>query len=236
MKKRVMMLFLAVLTAGVCLGGCGKASDPAKEPATADKNSTIAEADQTGMPKKGETVAIMEVEGFGEISLRFFPGIAPKAVENFVTHAKDGYYDGVTFHRVMQDFMIQGGDPTGTGAGGESIWGKDFEDECSDVLLPIRGALCMANAGADTNGSQFFIVQTSQPNTNTAQGLTSEQTAMFEQYGGTPWLLGAHTVFGQVYEGMDVVDAIAATGVNPNDNRPLENVVITKITVTEYEP
>ncbi|WP_081848477.1 peptidylprolyl isomerase [Clostridium sp. KNHs205] len=115
--------------------------------------------EQLAEPKKGETVAELVIEGFGSIHVKFFNEEAPKSVENFITHAKDGYYDGLTFHRVMDNFMIQGGDPTGTGMAGESIWGENFEDEFSDNLQPYRGALCMANSGANTNGSQFFIVQ-----------------------------------------------------------------------------
>lgn len=102
----------------------------------------------------------------GNITVRLYPREAPKAVENFITHAKDGYYDGLIFHRVMNDFMIQGGDPSGTGRGGESIWGGSFEDEFSPDLHNFRGALSMANSGTNTNGSQFFIVQCSQPVTD----------------------------------------------------------------------
>ena len=113
---------------------------------------------QLDMPQKGEEIAIMHTS-MGDISIRFFPEAAPKAVENFKTHAKDGYYDGLTFHRVINDFMIQGGDPNGDGTGGDSIWGEPFEDEFSDTLFNIRGSLSMANSGPDTNGSQFFINQ-----------------------------------------------------------------------------
>ena len=109
-------------------------------------------------PAKESKVAIMETEK-GTIKLYFFPEYAPKAVENFLTHAEQGYYNGITFHRVINDFMIQGGDPTGTGRGGESIWGHSFEDEFDVKLRNYRGALSMANAGPCTNGSQFFIVQ-----------------------------------------------------------------------------
>ncbi len=112
----------------------------------------------------------------------------------------------------MDDFMIQGGDPTGTGRGGESIWGGKFEDEFNDNVTNIRGALSMANAGPGTNGSQFFIVQ---------------------KDGGTPWLDGRHTVFGQVYEGMDVVDAIAGVEVDM-ESKPLEEVVMEKVIIDEY--
>ena len=111
---------------------------------------------QLAMPAQGETVAIMHTT-MGDISIRLFPELAPKTVENFTTHAKNGYYDGIVFHRVIKDFMIQGGDPTATGCGGESIWGRNFEDEFTPELHNLRGALSMANAGPGTNGSQFFI-------------------------------------------------------------------------------
>lgn len=108
--------------------------------------------------RAGDTIAVMHTS-MGDISLRLFPEAAPKAVENFTTHAKEGYYNGLTFHRVMDDFMIQGGDPKGNGTGGESIWGEPFEDEFDQKLLNLRGSLSMANSGANTNGSQFFINQ-----------------------------------------------------------------------------
>lgn len=110
-------------------------------------------------PKKGQQVAEINVENYGTIKVMLFEEQAPKAVENFVTHAKEGYYDGLTFHRIIDNFMIQGGDPDGDGTGGESIWGEPFEDEFNTNLINLRGALSMANSGVDTNGSQFFIVQ-----------------------------------------------------------------------------
>lgn len=115
---------------------------------------------QLEMPKNGEKIYIMKTN-VGEISFRLFNEIAPKACENFITLAKKGYYNEVIFHRVIRDFMIQGGDPTGTGMGGESIWGEAFEDEFDVNFRNYRGALSMANAGPNTNGSQFFIVQNS---------------------------------------------------------------------------
>ncbi len=113
---------------------------------------------QLESPDEGEEIAVMHTS-MGDITMRFFPEAAPKAVENFLTHAKDGYYDGVVFHRVINDFMIQGGDPTATGMGGESVNGESFEDEFSNKLFNIRGSVSMANSGRDTNGSQFFINQ-----------------------------------------------------------------------------
>lgn len=113
---------------------------------------------QLESPDEGDEIAVMHTS-MGDITLRFFPEAAPLAVENFVTHSKEGYYDGLTFHRVIDQFMIQGGDPSGNGTGGESINGKDFEDEFSDKLFNLRGSVSMANSGKDTNGSQFFINQ-----------------------------------------------------------------------------
>ncbi len=202
----------------------------------------------------GEILATIKTN-MGDISLRLFPDEAPKAVENFVTHSKDGYYNGVTFHRVIKDFMIQGGDPQGTGAGGESIWGKEFENEVSSSLRNFRGALCMANAGPDTNGSQFYIVQCGKIQDLEKQqleGYLSRQeeyltpqsglkvkdiysTEVINEYiknGGYPSLDFQYTVFGQVCEGMDVVDAIAQVETDSSD-KPVENVVINSIEIQE---
>lgn len=192
---------------------------------------------QVSLPKKGETIAIMHIKNYGDIKIKFFKDIAPKAVENFITHAKDGYYDGLIFHRVIEDFMIQGGDPTGTGSGGESIWGKNFEDEFSLELVPYRGALCMANAGSNTNGSQFFIEQASYDE-DTAEmlsqyGYPEKLLEAYKTYGGSMHLFFAHTVFGQVIEGMDVVDKIATAKTDSSD-KPVEDVVIESIEITEY--
>ena len=112
---------------------------------------------QLSKPEKGDIVAIMHTT-MGDIKIKLFGDKTPKTFENFITHAKNGYYDGLIFHRVIKDFMIQGGDPMGTGIGGESIWGIKFEDEFTPELHNLRGALSMANSGPNTNGSQFFIV------------------------------------------------------------------------------
>jgi len=142
----------------------------------------------------------------GPIELELHDGDAPKTVENFRKLAGDGFYDGVIFHRVIPDFMIQGGDPTGTGMGGP---GYTFEDEFNDHKVE-RGALAMANAGPNTNGSQFFVV-------------TAE---------ATPWLDGKHTVFGRVTSGMDVVDAISQVDTDAND-KPREAVVIERVELAD---
>ena len=140
----------------------------------------------------------------GTIELELFPDEAPKTVENFTKLAGEGFYDGLIFHRVIPDFMIQGGCPEGTGTGGP---GYKFEDEFNDHKIE-RGALAIANAGPNTNGSQFFIVTTE----------------------ATPWLDGKHTVFGRVTDGMDVVDAISALETDSRD-RPAQDVVIERVDI-----
>ena len=188
--------------------------------------------------QKGDTLAVMHTN-MGDIKIKLFPEKAPKTVENFVTHSKNGYYNGLKFHRVINDFMIQGGDPRGNGTGGESIWGGSFPDEFDPELHNLRGALSMANSGPNTNGSQFFIVQAREVPANMLEqmrdlednGFPADITAAYEALGGTPWLDFRHTVFGQVTEGMDVVDAIAA--VETVNDVPRSDVIIESIEVTE---
>lgn len=170
----------------------------------------------------------------GEIKIQLFPEQAPMTAENFIRLAQKGYYDGTIFHRVISDFMIQGGDPEGNVTGGESIWGHPFEDELSRELFNIRGALSMANSGPNTNGSQFFIVQNkNMPKRYIKQmepaGYPKEIIHAYKQ-GGTPWLDGRHTVFGQVITGMDVVDKIAKSKKDKMD-KPLEDITIDSIQV-----
>ena len=297
--KKLALLLAVVMMLTLC-AACGE-KEPVSEQVDEETRYAIkaqstsdAYADkdygfQLEKPAEGEEVAIMHTNK-GDISIRFFPEAAPKAVENFITHAKDGYYDGLIFHRVIDDFMIQGGDPKGTGVGGENIWGtKGFEDEFSPKLMNLRGSLAMANSGVNTNGSQFFINQAG-PTGRTAEDMKKgmQQTvdyyrSYYDQYvqrqgeefleyyptlgsfvealqGGVPfdidsvpaevWELyvkiggnmnldgawrqsGGHTVFGQVYEGMDVVDAIAAVKTDEND-KPEKNVVIKSIEIVKY--
>ena len=171
----------------------------------------------------------------GDLTLKLFEKDIPKAVENFVTHAKNGYYNDVTFHRVIKDFMIQGGDPDGTGMGGESIWGEPFDDEFSMDYFHFYGALSMANAGPRTNGSQFFIVHNTHLDSRTlsaleAGGWPEEAVAGYAQVGGTPHLDHRHSVFGQLIDGFDTLDKIANVETDSSD-RPLEGVVIKEIIV-----
>ena len=186
---------------------------------------------------KGNPVVILHTN-MGDITLELFKKRAPKTVKNFVTHAKNGYYDGVIFHRVIEDFMIQGGDPTGTGMGGESIYGESFEDEFSEELYNVRGALSMANAGPNTNGSQFFIVQNQHlpySKKEIARGGWPEPIAeIYAEQGGTPHLDRRHTVFGQLADEASyaVLDAIAAVETGDMD-KPVEDVVIETIEIED---
>ena len=226
---------------------------------------------QLEAPEKGEEIAVIHTN-MGDIKVRLFGEDAPLAVQNFKQHAQEGYYDGVIFHRVINNFMIQGGDPTGTGRGGESVYGQDFPDEFSPNLFNFNGALSMANKGMNTNGSQFFIVQNSdsqegyfeqidqlaeqygkehvlyheEPAANTVNGeqqmngkflkvnYSEEAIDTYNKIGGTPHLDYVHTVFGQVFDGMDVVNNIAKVETDQYD-RPLEDVVIESITLETYE-
>lgn len=302
--KAVVAACIAAVTVAAVTGGCdssssssssGSSSSSATSATEAATNAELIGWDDLGIerniyddtehevgyqldkPSAGEEIAIMHTSE-GDIYMRFFPEAAPKTVENFITHAKDGYYDGLTFHRVIENFMIQGGDPKGNGTGGESIYGESFDDEFSNNLFNIRGSVAMANSGADTNGSQFFINQGDkdafsgwanleaqwkavhqQISNYVAQGQTDivinqlnyiagldtdkvpdEAKKLYEENGGNPTLDGAfniidrgHTVFAQVYDGMDIVDKIAAVDTDAN-NKPTKDIVIDSIEITTY--
>lgn len=284
---------LAAALALAMLAACGGSASPSSpsESAPAASQPPQSQPQSQSQPQGGTDMSnpqFAQADGptavikttMGDVTVRLYPREAPKAVENFITHAKNGYYDGITFHRIIKDFMIQGGDPTATGRGGESIWGGSFEDEFSPQLHNFRGALSMANGGANTNGSQFFIVQCAEPVTDDtamaymfqwtvnkyqrqldlapddqAQALMSELNQKLSDYqqnglpqemldeyqpaiekyrevGGTPHLDYKHTVFGQVIEGMEIVDAIAGVATDDND-KPLEDVSILSIQVNE---
>ena len=231
-----------IFTVLVCIAmlfiitACGKTAKPDPVSSTTDYTEY-----QLRKPQKGDTVAIFTTSE-GIIKIRLFPEEAPRTVENFVKHAKDGYYNGVTFHRIINDFMIQGGDPLGTGYGGESIWGTPLRDEFSPRLYNYRGALSMANAGkSNTNGSQFFIVQKSSISDEEIEYMEyyhylDEVTAKYKELGGTMWLDNVHTVFGQVYEGMEVVDKIASLPVkDPESGEPVNRIIIEKVEIQTME-
>ena len=188
---------------------------------------------QTDLENYTGTVATIHTN-LGDLTVKLFDDVAPKTVKNFVELAEKGYYNGVIFHRIIRDFMIQGGDPTGTGMG-ESIYGEKFEDEFSENIFNIRGALSMANAGPNTNGSQFFIVQNENlPYDKSAlvKGGWPEEIAEIYTAGGTPHLDGRHTVFGQLAnaESFETLDRIATEPTGFQD-KPENDVEIINIDV-----
>jgi peptidylprolyl isomerase len=195
----------------------------------------MSEFPQLHLDKQTGTTATIKTNK-GDITLQLFDKLAPKTVKNFVELAQDGYYDGVIFHRVIPNFMIQGGDPTGTGRGGKSIYGEQFEDEFSDQLFNLRGALSMANAGPNTNGSQFFIVTMDEVPAQMvgqleAAGFPAEIIDAYKERGGTPWLDNKHTVFGHLVAGEDVAQAIQNVERDAAD-KPLEDVTIETIDIS----
>lgn len=249
MKRLVLStLLLSLLTLSACtsldraIKGDDYVASSQAQKAAEERLTTLNQADfpqlTTQVAKNEAQVKL--VTSAGDITLKLFPEYAPLAVENFLTHAKEGYYNGVTFHRVINNFMIQSGDPQGDGTGGESIWnGKDssidagngFVNEVSDYLYNIRGALAMANAGPNTNGSQFYIVQNKD---NVTRQINPQfyPDKIVDAYkkGGYPQGDGNYTVFGQVTEGMDIVDKIAQTTVDSKD-KPKEDIIIKEIQI-----
>lgn len=197
MQKR----FIFLVTVFLLITGCN-----AKEESKATQALSTGSVNEVNSTQKEEATIVVLETNQGNIELKLFPKIAPLAVENFTTHVQEGYYNGLIFHRVIKDFMIQGGDPTGTGAGGESIWKKDFADEFApNVVFDRPMLLAMANRGPATNGSQFFI--TTKP---------------------TPWLNGRHTIFGEVVAGQEIVSKIENVKVTPRMAKPLDEQKIIK--------
>ncbi len=258
MKKRYMALVLAAVMA-FGIAGCGGSTAAENDDTKIDTETIL----QAQMPEEGEEIAVITTSE-GVVKMRFFPEEAPKAVENFKTLAKDGYYDGLLFHRVIEDFMVQTGDPTATGTGGESCWGEDFETEVSEKLHFYRGAVAMANAGPDTNGSQFFIVQQKTVmedvlkaiedainNNEEEVGVTltdgnyytlsqlypEEVLNYYREQGGSAHLEyvfgNGYSIFGQVFEGLETVDAIAAAETDETD-KPVKDITIESITFESY--
>lgn len=232
MKKLLSICLAALLL--LSMAGCGKTdtavADAAKTDTTEPKTEGI-----------GTHRAEIEIQDYGTVTVELDGDAAPITVQNFMDLANAGFYNGLTFHRIIAGFMMQGGDPNGNGTGGESIWGDSFEDEFDVELHNLRGALSMANAGPNTNGSQFFIVQAKSVDPrlisqmrNMSDSFPAETVAGYESVGGTPHLDFRHTVFGQVYDGMVVVDAIAAVKTGRND-MPVEDVLISSIDVSVCE-
>ena len=229
-------LTAAVMLTGV-LCGCGKQEDkrsPKEEPPVMNYY----------MPTEGEEIVRISIKDYGDVTVKLFPELLPEACENFKELAKSGYYDELIFHRVMEDFMIQGGDPKGDGTGGESIWGGSFDGGYSEYLIHVPGALAYANSGGTaTDGSQFYIVTGEPEDEEKLKTITAQSGVQFSlaakelycQYGGAPWLDGGnYTVFGQVIDGLDVVYAVSHVPTNEN-NKPKKAVYIEKMTVEQYD-
>lgn len=196
-------------------------------------------------PQKGDEIVVMTIKDKGEVKIRLFPELLPRACANFAGLVKSGYYDGLTFHRVIKEFMIQGGDPTATGRGGESVWGSEFDGGYSKYLFNVTGALAYANAGSTAfDGSQFYIVSEKKITKEMLNQFSARNNITFskgaeEAYlenGGAPWLDGGgYTVFGQVIEGMEIVNDVCNNTVTDEDDRPVEDVIIEKATIEKYK-
>ncbi|MBO7395449.1 MAG: peptidylprolyl isomerase [Ruminococcus sp.] len=243
-KKKLLALALCGLMAASSFAGCGKDIEISDNGSSVAETTAPAEVDIMNFtaPENGDTIIEMNIRDYGTVKIRLFPEYADKACENFVELAKKGYYDGLTFHRVIKDFMIQGGDPTGTGGGGESVWGGEFDGGTDPHLAHVSGALAYANSGGtETDGSQFYIVTGVQDVTDNlfasyegyGYSFSNKQKEIFKQAGGAPFLDGSYTVFGQVIDGLDVVFRAQYVATNAND-KPLNDLVIDSVKVTEY--
>ena len=248
-KIAALTMSLAMLTAAFT--GCGESKGEKK--ASAGKVIAIEDLPEasaaTGKvanftaPEDGEEIVVMTIKGYGDVKIKLFRDQAPAGSENFAYHAKSGYYDGLIFHRIINNFMIQGGDPMGTGMGGESIWGDKFDGGVHADLYHVPGAVCYANSGAtSTNGSQFYIVTGDTCNEDYFAELESygysfsdEAIEVYTKLGkGTPFLDGSYTVFGQVFDGLDIVYELQGVETDSND-KPLKDVVIEEMKIEKYD-
>ena len=232
MKKRSRVAAALVCAAMLfTAAGCGKKVDI---PEDAVMNYTA--------PAEGEEIICMEIQDYGTVKIKLFDDLMPEACENFRTLAEQGYYDGLIFHRVIADFMIQGGDPLGNGTGGESCWGGKFDGGVTSHLIHLPGALAYANSkGPATDGSQYYIVTgdtVTDEALNYYEGMgytfTDEAKQLYKQYGGTPHLDGGYSVFGQVIEGLDIIYDISYVETNDKD-KPLTDVVVKSVTIEPYD-
>lgn len=252
MKKYLPQISMGVVLLIVIAVAVLWTRQPQQTATESTQKKTKKQLDQLTLPQLSNTIAkneslVLIKTSSGNIKIKLFNHYAPLAVENFLTHAKQGYYNNTTFHRVIKDFMIQGGDPKGDGSGGESIWknknskidsGNGFKNEISTSLYNIRGALSMANAGTDTNGSQFFIVQNGDDQSSKLD-TNNYPKKIIDAYkhGGYPSLDGQYTVFGQVISGMDIVDKIANAETKNNQQKeqsqPINPVKVTNIDILQ---
>jgi cyclophilin family peptidyl-prolyl cis-trans isomerase len=256
MKKNIKAtaaFLAAAMTAGMLFTGCKGESTVASSDDDSSSESTAAAVSTEDavirnfeMPEIGEKIAVITVKDYGEIKIKLFEDAAPKGVENFIGLAEMGYYDELIFHRIIADFMIQGGDPKGNGTGGKSIWGDSFDGGVPEGLYHFSGAVAYANSGStSTDGSQFYIVNTPEGYlSNTCEELMAYDSStynwpqnvidMYNEKGGTPFLDGSYTVFGQVFEGLDIVRELGNVETDDND-KPLKQVQMESVKIVEYE-
>jgi cyclophilin family peptidyl-prolyl cis-trans isomerase len=256
--KKILKIAAVVCAFALALAGCkgetttnraenGETVETVLNPVVTTDDVTIRNFD---MPQKGEKIAVINVKDYGQIKVKLFADVADKATENFIGLADMGYYDELIFHRVIKDFVIQGGDPRGDGTGGNSIWGDRFDGGIPEGLYHFSGAIAYANSGStDSDGSQFYIVDTEPGytycggdglgNVNTDidnSGLIIPKNVLekYKEVGGVPMLDGGYTVFGQVFEGLDVVRAISAAETDEND-KPLKQIIMENVEIVEYQ-
>ncbi len=251
MNKKLLALAVCCMTTLSMFTACGKeidttsgdsANNSQSETATESGSNKITEVKNYTAPEKGDKIVEINFKDYGTVKIRLFPEYAEKACENFTKLIESGYYNGLTFHRIIQDFMIQGGDPLGNGTGGESAWGGEFDGGVSNSLAHVPGALCYANSGSTaTNGSQFYIVTGEREITDETFALyesygltfTDVQKETYKKTGGVPSLDGGYTVFGQVIDGLDIIFQLSYVATDAND-KPLADVVMESVKLSEY--
>jgi len=246
--KRILAIVLSTVMCAGTLASCGKEVDLGENAkynssANTDENKNGVKIMNFTAPVEGEEIVVISFRGWGDVKIKLFPEYAPKGVQNFVELAKKGYYDGLGFHRIINGFMIQGGDPKGNGTGGESIWGEKFDGGTSPNLIHVTGALAYANSGStSTNGSQFYIVTGTKSSDADLDSVaeyygttfTSEARELYKKVGGTPFLDGNYTVFGQIFEGLEIVNEIQKVSTDSKD-RPYEDVIMESVKVISYD-
>ena len=254
--KKTAVIMAAIMSAAMLLSGCKGTStvddDNALVNAIKDQDAANAAKQSDAvihnfeMPEIGEKIAVITVKDYGDIKIKLFPEVASKGVENFTGLADMGYYDELIFHRIISNFMIQGGDPKGNGTGGKSIWGDQFDGGVPEGLYHFSGAVAYANSGStSTDGSQFYIVNTPEGYLqNTCEELMQYDPStyswpqnvveMYNEKGGTPFLDGSYTVFGQVFEGLDIVRELGNVETDSND-KPLKQVQMESVKIVDYE-
>lgn len=233
MKHRMLAAGISLILFCSVLAGCGRKQIEIQELPVLNYTA----------PQKGEEIVCIHVRDYGDIKIKLFSDLLPEACENFMTLAEQGYYDELIFHRIIKNFMIQGGDPKGDGTGGESCWGGYFNGGVSEQLIHVPGALAYANSGSiSTDGSQFYIVAGTPVTEAMLNDLTEtnnlyftkEARELYTQYGGAPWIDGNYTIFGQVIDGLDIVYALSEVDTN-SDDKPKKAVYMESVSVEYYD-